>query len=250
MASISHMSSIVSRMLPETLVEADKQSPATPKCTLLPTSAQIYILLVVAVLWGPTLVPLIPSLFNQYCDLILTLAFCFGLGICHLQAKRQKSKRGVSTKARPAPPPRSKPPELAKTIGKPPVPARSPNKDGKRAVAFNIQIDRAAKEGDVLGAEHWFMKLSAAGLEANTITYNSVIHACARTGDVERAARWLNKMISHGVEANAITYNAVIDACAKAGDASSAEEWLEKMLEAGVAANVYSYSTVISACAR
>lgn len=118
------------------------------------------------------------------------------------------------------------------------------------ATAYNIHIDRHAKEGDIAGAERWMKEMVNAGVEPNTVTYNSLIHSCARAGDFAKAEMWLRRMMKAGVEMNAISYNAVLDACAKAGNVERAEQWLKKMLADGIAANVVSYSTVIHACAK
>eukprot|EP00746_Dinoflagellata_sp_MGD_P161642 gnl/MRDRNA2_/MRDRNA2_88861_c0_seq1.p1 gnl/MRDRNA2_/MRDRNA2_88861_c0~~gnl/MRDRNA2_/MRDRNA2_88861_c0_seq1.p1 ORF type:complete len:434 (+),score=80.67 gnl/MRDRNA2_/MRDRNA2_88861_c0_seq1:162-1304(+) len=118
------------------------------------------------------------------------------------------------------------------------------------ATAYNIHIDRHAKEGDIPGAERWLTQMVNAGVEPNTVTYNSLIHSCARAGDFAKAEVWLQRMMKTGVEMNAISYNAVLDACAKAGDAERSATTFDTMKDAGIQPTIVTYASLARPFAR
>merc|ERR1719424_765037 len=119
---------------------------------------------------------------------------------------------------------------------------------------WNQAIDTAARNGDCKKAGSLLMECQQqAGEQAqspDTVSYNLVIRAFAKKGDYKGAEEWFYRMEASGLEATICSYNTLLDACAQANNAEGCDSWLGRMLSKGCEANVISYATAIYAWAR
>jgi pentatricopeptide repeat protein len=94
------------------------------------------------------------------------------------------------------------------------------------------------------------LRMEAAGVSPNTVTYNALLDAYAKARDLKACENMLLRMEAAGVRPDTVTYTALLDAYAKARDLKACENMLLRMEAAGVSPDTVTFSTLLKGYVR
>merc|ERR1719198_2930934 len=106
-------------------------------------------------------------------------------------------------------------------------------------VVFSSAIDACSKAGDHERGLRLFRKMSAAGVQANIVTYSTLARPFARNGDWGTVERLQAQMEAEGLRMNEYFFYVLLDAYsnAKPKEAARAEQAFRQAMWAGLEPN-------------
>jgi len=142
---------------------------------------------------------------------------------------------------------------------KPPTPrkpARAPvDVEGEQAPAEKGAVDltkqmalirSCSNKHDLEGAMSAFQKLTASGVQLNSLVCNCLLDACVQCGRPQVAQSHFQEMKKLGL-ADVVSYNTLMKAFLKTGQVDKARQMLVEMIEAGVSPSKVTYNELLNA---